>query len=74
MDFVINVINAVLEVSGVKGQVARSEYVLNLRKKFGLDSISQEATFEDVYAFAVMEYATNEEGLCKPRALVEFLS
>ncbi|MFK8183734.1 MAG: NACHT domain-containing protein [Phormidesmis sp.] len=73
MDFpLVNFFNVLLEVSGVKEKVARSEQVIRLKQRFGIADIESLNKFEDVYAYALVEYAFDEEGLGKPRELVEF--
>ncbi|MEL7359730.1 MAG: NACHT domain-containing protein, partial [Cyanobacteria bacterium J06560_6] len=72
MDFLIDVANAVLEASGLKEKVARSEQVIRLKQRFGLEDIESLTKFEDVYAYALVEYAFDEEGRCKHPLLVEF--
>ena len=67
-----DIIDAGLEISGIKDAVGRNERLMRLRKNLKLDSVESLDTFEDVYAYAVMEYAVTEEGLRKPRALVAF--
>ncbi|MGB7087604.1 MAG: NACHT domain-containing protein, partial [Phormidesmis sp.] len=72
MDFLIEVVNAVLEASGVKERVGRSEQVIRLKQRFGLDDIEALSKFEDVYAYALVEYAFDADGRCKPDALIAF--
>ncbi|MEO1791607.1 MAG: hypothetical protein AAFR25_05200 [Cyanobacteria bacterium J06629_19] len=73
MDFLIEkVIDAVLEASGLKEKIGRSEKVIRLKKRFKLDSVESLAEFDDVYAYAVVEYAFDEIGQLKPPALIEF--
>jgi len=69
---VLGVINAVLEVSGLKEKIGRSEQIIRLKQQFGIADIESLSRFEDVYAYALVAYAFDEEGLCKHRALVEF--
>ncbi|MEL6385308.1 MAG: restriction endonuclease, partial [Cyanobacteria bacterium J06626_18] len=73
MEFVIEkVIDAVLEASGIKEKVGRNQRVIRLLQRFGLDSIDSIDSFEDIYAYALVEYAFDEAGLCKPEPLVQF--
>ncbi|MGB7248534.1 MAG: NACHT domain-containing protein, partial [Phormidesmis sp.] len=72
MDFLIEVVNAVLEASGVKERVGRSEQVIRLKQRFGLDDIEALSKFEDVYAYALVEYAFDADGRCKPDVLIAF--
>ena len=73
MDFLIEkVIDAVLEASGVKDKVNRDERMIRLLKRFGLDDSEGLSKFEDVYAYAVVQYAFDAEGGRKPDALVQF--
>ncbi|MGF1524667.1 MAG: NACHT domain-containing protein [Leptolyngbyaceae cyanobacterium] len=73
MEFVIEkVIDAVLEASGIKEKVGRSQRVIRLLQRFGLDSVDSLDSFEDIYAYALVEYAFDEAGLCKPELLVQF--
>lgn len=73
MEFVIEkVIDAVLDATGLKERVGRNERVIRLLRRFGLDSVKSLTAFEDVYAYALVEYAFDEVGLCKPSELVLF--
>ena len=73
MDFLIEkVLDFALEASGLKEKVGRSEQIIRLKEKFGLQDIESLTKFEDIYIHAVVTYAFDDEGLCKPRALVEF--
>ncbi|MEO1393885.1 MAG: hypothetical protein AAFV90_13330 [Cyanobacteria bacterium J06634_5] len=72
MDFLIDVANAVLDASGLKEKVGRSEQVIRLKQRFGIDDIESLSKFEDVYAYALVEYAFDAEGLCKHQLLVAF--
>ncbi|MEN8443445.1 MAG: NACHT domain-containing protein [Cyanobacteria bacterium J06555_13] len=73
MDFLIEkVFDAVLEASGLKEAVSRNERLIRLQQRFGLEDIESLTKFEDLYIHAVVAYAFDDEGLCKPRALVEF--
>ncbi|MBE7379850.1 MAG: NACHT domain-containing protein [Leptolyngbya sp. SIO1E4] len=73
MEFVVEkVIDAVLEASGIKERVGRSQRVIRLLRRFGLDSVDALTSFEDIYAYALVEYAFDEAGLCKPAPLVKF--
>ena len=69
---IIEAIDAVLEISGIKDKIARNERMIKLKQRFNLDDPESLAKFEDIYAYAVVAYAVDEEGRCKPRALVEF--
>ena len=71
MDFILNVVNALLEGTGVKEKLGRSEQVIRLKQRFGLGDVESLTKFEDVYAYALVEYAFNEEGRCKPEALIQ---
>ena len=73
MEFLIEkALDAFLEASGIKEKVNRSERLILLKKKFNLDSVESLSEFEDVYAYAVVAYAFDNERLCKPRSLVKF--
>ena len=73
MDFLIDkVIDAVLEASGIKERVGRDERVIRLLQRFGLDSSDSLNTFDDIYAYALVEYAFDDKGVCKPEPLVKF--
>ncbi|MGC1218641.1 MAG: pentapeptide repeat-containing protein [Phormidesmis sp.] len=72
MDFLIDVANAVLEVSGIKEKVGRSEQMIRLKRRFKLDDIESLKKFEDVYAYALVEYAFDVDGQCKPGELIAF--
>ncbi|MEL6555876.1 MAG: NACHT domain-containing protein, partial [Cyanobacteria bacterium J06621_11] len=73
MSFLIEkVFDAVLESSGLKEKIGRSEQVIQLQQRFGLEDIESLTKFEDLYVHAVVAYAFDAEGLCKPRELVEF--
>ena len=73
MEFVIDkVIDAVLEASGIKEKVGRNQHVLRLLQRFGLDSLTALTSFEDVYAYALVEYAFDKTGVCKPKELIQF--
>ena len=65
-------IDAVLEASGVKDKVNRNQHVIRLWQKFGLDDLESLVAFEDIYAYAVVEYAFDEQGQRKPESLVRF--
>ena len=54
-----DIIDAGLEISGIKDAVGRNERLMRLRKNLKLDSVESLDTFEDVYAYAVMEYAVD---------------
>ena len=71
MDFIINVVDALLEVSGAKERLGRNEQVIRLKKRFGLGDVESLTKFEDVYAYALVEYAFDKEGLCKPDELIQ---
>ena len=62
MDFILNVVNALLEGTGVKEKLGRNEKVIRLKQRFGLDDIESLTKFEDVYAYTLVEYAFDEEG------------
>ncbi|MEM1256437.1 MAG: NACHT domain-containing protein [Cyanobacteria bacterium P01_H01_bin.21] len=66
------VIDAVLETSGIKEKVGRNECVIRLLQHFELDDIESLTKFEDVYAYALVQYAFDDIGQCKPRQLIEF--
>ena len=73
MDFLIEkAFDALLEASGIKEKVSRSERFVQLQQRFGLVDIESIAKFEDVYIRTVMAYAFDEGLLCKPRELVDF--
>ncbi|ESA37111.1 (myosin heavy-chain) kinase [Leptolyngbya sp. Heron Island J] len=73
MEFLIEkVIDAVLEASGINEKVGRNQQVIRLLQRFGLDDIESLTKFEDIYAYAVVEYAYDEVGQCKPGPLIEF--
>ncbi|EKU96559.1 WD40 repeat-containing protein [Leptolyngbya sp. PCC 7375] len=73
MEFIIDkVIDAVLETSGIKEKVGRNQHVLRLLQRFGLDSLTSLTSFEDVYAYALVEYAFDKIGICKPKELIQF--
>ena len=72
MDFILAVVDALLEGSGAKEKLGRSEQVIRLKQRFGLEDIESLAKFENVYAYALVEYAFDEVGLCKHRLLVDF--
>lgn len=61
-----------LEISGIKDKIARNEQMIKLKQRFNLDDPESLSRFEDVYAYAVVAYAMDEEGRCKTRALVKF--
>jgi WD40 repeat protein len=65
-------IDAVLEASGIKDKVNRNQHVIRLLQKLGLDDLESLTAFEDIYAYAVVEYAFDEQGQCKPEPLVRF--
>ncbi|MEO1402917.1 MAG: NACHT domain-containing protein, partial [Cyanobacteria bacterium J06635_1] len=72
-EFVIEkVIDAVLEASGIKEKVGRHERMIRLLQRFGLDDLEALTKFEDVYAYALVQYAFDDVGLCKPEPLVKF--
>ncbi|MDB9526926.1 NACHT domain-containing protein [Oscillatoria sp. CS-180] len=73
MEFVIEkVIDAVLDATGLKEKIGRNDRVIRLLKRFNLDSVEVLTAFEDLYAYALVEYAFDDEGLCKPPELVTF--
>lgn len=57
MDFILNVVNALLEGTGVKEKLGRNEQVIRLKQRFGLSDIESLTKFDDVYAYALVEYA-----------------
>ena len=68
---VVEAIDAVLEISGVKDKVARDERVIKLKQRFNLDDPEALSKFEDVYAYAVVAYAVDEEErLALPKQVV----
>ena len=67
---ILDLLEKVLEISGAKDSVARNEQVIKLKKRFGLEDLESLTKFEDVYAYAVVAFALNEEGEPKPRPLV----
>ena len=71
MDFILTVVSALLEGTGVKEKVGRSEQVIRLKQRFGLSDIESLAKFDDVYAYALVEYAFDEEGQRKPDVLIQ---
>ena len=71
MDFILNVVDALLEVSGAKERLGRNEQVIRLKKRFGLGDVESLTKFEDVYAYALVEYAFDKEGRCKPDELIQ---
>lgn len=71
MDFILNVVNALLEGTGVKEKLGRGEKVIRLKQRFGLTDIESLAKFEDVYAYALVEYAFDEERQRKSDALIQ---
>ncbi len=72
-EFIIEkVVDAVLEGSGLKEKIGRNERIIRLLQHFGLDDIQSLTKFEDVYAYAIVQYAFDEIGQCKPRPLIEF--
>ena len=71
MDFILTVVSALLEGTGVKEKVSRSEQVIRLKHRFGLSDIESLAKFDDVYAYALVEYAFDEKGQRKPDALIQ---
>ncbi|MEL7334461.1 MAG: NACHT domain-containing protein, partial [Cyanobacteria bacterium J06560_2] len=68
----MDVVNAVLDASGLKEKVGRNEQVIRLKRRFNIENVESLTKFDDVYAYALVEYAFNEAGLCKHRLLVEF--
>jgi len=73
MDFLIEkVIDAVLKASGLEEKVGRNEQVIRLKQRFGLDEVEALTKFEDIYAYALVEYAFDAEGRCKPGLLIAF--
>ena len=71
MDFILTVVSALLEGTGVKEKVGRSEQVIRLKQRFGLSDIESLTKFDDVYAYALVEYVFDEEGQRKPDALIQ---
>ena len=71
MDFILNIVNALLEGTGVKEKLGRSEQVIRLKQRFGLSDIESLTKFEDVYAYALVEYAFDAEGQRKPIVLIQ---
>ena len=71
MDFILTVVSALLEGTGVKEKIGRSEQVIRLKQRFGLSDIESLTKFDDVYAYALVEYAFDEEGQRKPDALIQ---
>ena len=71
MDFILTVVSALLEGTGVKVKVGRSEQVIRLKQRFGLSDIESLTKFDDVYAYALVEYAFDEEGQRKSDALIQ---
>lgn len=63
---VVEAIDAVLEISGLKDKVARDERVVRLKQRFNLDDPEALSKFENVYAYAVDE----EERLALPKQVV----
>ena len=66
------VINAILRATGIEDNIGRSQRVIRLLERFNLNSIESLVSFEDVYAHALVHYAFNEKGLCKPEPLISF--
>jgi len=60
MDFLSDVANAVLDASGLKEKVGRSEQVIRLKQRFGMDDIESLSKFEEVYAYALVAYRDND--------------
>jgi predicted NACHT family NTPase len=73
MDFLIErAVDAVLEASGLKETMGRNERMIRLKQRLGLDDVGSLTAFEDVYAYALVEYAFDDEGQCKPKELIAF--
>ncbi|MEL6454918.1 MAG: hypothetical protein AAFQ40_09405, partial [Cyanobacteria bacterium J06623_5] len=64
--------DAVLKVTGIEEKVNRNERVIRLLQRIGLDSLESLKSFEDVYAYAVVQYAFDAEGQRKPAELIQF--
>jgi hypothetical protein len=71
MELILNVVNAVLEGTGIKEKLGRSEQVIRIKQRWGLDDVESLTKFEDVYAYALVEYAFDEAGVRKPEALIK---
>ena len=72
-EFIIEkVVDAVLEGSGLKEKIGRNERIIRLLQHVGLDDIQSLTKFEDIYASAIVQYAFDDVGQCKPRQLIEF--
>ncbi len=68
--FIDKVVDAIFE--SAKEKLGRDERIIRLLKQFGLDDLEALKKFEDVYAYALVEYGFDEVGLCKPELLIEF--
>jgi len=67
---ILELLDKVLEISGVKEKALRSEQVIRLKEHFGLTDFESLEKFEDVYAYAVVEYSLGDGENPKPRPLV----
>ena len=77
MEFIIEkvidaIIDAAFNASGLKDKVSRNEQIIRILKHFGLDDLELLQHFDDVYAYAVVEYAFDDVGRRKPPQLVQF--
>ena len=67
---ILELLDKVLEISGVKEKALRSEQVIQLKERFGLTDFEALEKFEDVYAYAVVEYSLGDGESPKPKTLV----
>ncbi|MEO0376264.1 MAG: NACHT domain-containing protein, partial [Cyanobacteria bacterium P01_A01_bin.17] len=65
------VFNAVLKATGLEEKISRNERVIRFLQRFGLDSLESLRSFEDAYAYAVVQYAFDTEGRRKPTELIQ---
>ena len=71
MNFPIDkVFELLFEVSGLKDIVRRDERIIYIRRRLGLTDLESLDTFKDVYAYALVEYAFDDNGNRKPQALI----
>ena len=71
MNFPIDkVFELLFEVSGLEDVIRRDERIIYLKQQLGLTDLESLNAFKDVYAYALVEYAFDDDGRRKPRELI----
>ncbi len=65
------IIDVLLKVSGAEARVKRNERVIRILQQFNLDPEHPPSDFSDIYAYALVEYAFDENGDRKPEPLIK---